>query len=106
MFSADAVYTDAALHAQILGRLAIERYLARALGSVPYGKGAMLAHVVGGDQGGGYEWRLDASLPIKRGNTSLALDANGKITQLTVIYDSGLLSDAQYHMLVDLSAEQ
>ena len=40
--------------------LAIERYLSRDAGPVPYGKGAALAHVVGSDQGGGYEWRADA----------------------------------------------
>ncbi len=105
MFSYDAALEDMALHAQILGRLAIERYLARALGSVPYGKGAALAHVVGSDQGGGYEWKPAASFPMKRGNTALALDADGKITRLTVVYDSGLLPDAQYHALVALSAE-
>ena len=105
LFSYDAVYEDMALHAQILGRLAIERYLARALGAVPYGKGAALAHVVGGDQGGGYEWRAAAAFPIRRGNTALELDADGKIARLTAVYDSGLLPDAQYHAMVDLSAE-
>ncbi len=105
MFSYDAVYEDMALHAQILGRLAIERYLARALGAVPYGKGAALAHVVGGDQGGGYEWTPAGSFAMKRGNTALALDRDGKIERLTVVYDSGLLPDASYHALVGLSAE-
>jgi hypothetical protein len=105
MFSYDAVYEDMALHAQILGRLAIERYLTHALGAVPYGKGATLAHVVGSDQGGGYEWKPAASFAMKRGNTALALDKEGKITRLTVVYDSGLLPDAQYHALVGLSAE-
>jgi hypothetical protein len=105
MFSNDAVYEDMALHSQILGRLAIERYLTRALPSVPYGKGAQLAHTVGGAAGGGFEWRAAASFPMRRGNTALALDADGRITRLTVVYDSGLLPDAQYHALVLLSAE-
>ena len=105
MFSNDAVYNDMALHAQILGRAAIGRYLTRALAAVPYGKGAALAHVVGGDQGGGYEWRADASFPMKRGNTEIELDRDGKISRLAVVYDSGLLPDAQYHALVALSAE-
>jgi hypothetical protein len=105
MFSYDAAYEDMALHAQILGRFAIERYLTRALGALPYGKGAALAHVVGSDQGGGYEWKPAASFAMKRGNTALALDKDGKITRLTVVYDSALLPDTQYHALVGLSAE-
>ena len=105
MFAYDAVYEDMALHAQILGRLAIERYLMRALGSMPYGKGAALAHVVGSDQGGGYEWRADVSFPMKRGNTALELDKDGHIARLAVVYDSGLLPDAQYRALVTLAAE-
>jgi hypothetical protein len=105
MFAYDAAFEDMALHAQILGRLAIERYLARALASVPYGKGAALAHVVGSDQGGGYEWRADASFPLKRGNTAIELDKDGKISRLTIVYDSGLLPDAQYHALIALAAD-
>ncbi|HEY5210761.1 MAG TPA: hypothetical protein VIJ42_15090 [Stellaceae bacterium] len=105
MFSNDAVFDDMALHAQILGRRAIERYLARALVALPYGKGATLAHTVGSDQGGGYEWRPDDSFPLKRGNTALALDSDGRITRLTTVYDSSLLPDAQYHALVLLSGE-
>ncbi len=104
-FSYDAVFEDMALHAQILGRLAIERYLMRALASVPYGKGAVLAHVVGSDQGGGYEWRPAASFPMKRGNVALALDKDGTISRFTVVYDSGLLPDDQYHALVALAAD-
>jgi hypothetical protein len=105
MFSNDAVYEDMALHTQILGRLAIQRYLARALGRLPYGKDAVLAHVVGSDQGGGYEWRPAASFPMRRGNTALTLDADGAITRITVVYDSSLIADDDYHALVALSAE-
>jgi hypothetical protein len=105
MFSYDGVFEDMALHTQILGRLAIERYLSRALGSVPYGTGAALAHVVGNDLGGGYEWRAAASWPLKRGNTALALDKDGKISRLTIVYDSGLLPDAQYRALIALAAD-
>jgi len=105
MFAYDAAFEDMALHAQILGRLAIERYLTRALGAVPYGKGATLAHVVGSDQGGGYEWRADAAWPLKRGNTALVLDKDGKISRLTVVYDSGLLPDDKYHALIGLAAD-
>jgi len=106
LFSPDSVYEDMALHAQILGRLAIQRYLTRALPNVPYGVGASLAHVEGGDQGGGYEWHAAPSAsPMRRGHTAIELDDAGQITRLTVIYDSSLFSDSVYDALVALSAE-
>ncbi len=43
---------------------------------------------------------------MKRGNTALALDKAGRITRLTTVYDSSLLSDADYQSLVSLSAEK
>ena len=106
MFSPDAVYEDMALHSQILGRLAIQRYLSRALSKVPYGPGASVAHVVGADAGGGYEWHAGQGFPQRRGNTALELDPSGKITRLTVVYDSSLFPDADYRELVALSAEK
>ena len=105
LFSPDATYEDMALHAQILGRPAIKRYLGRALARAPYGPGAALAHVVGSDLGGGYEWKAAPSFPMKRGNTALALDAQGQITRLTVVYDSSLLSDGDYHAMAQLALE-
>jgi hypothetical protein len=104
-FSNDAVFEDMALHTQIHGRLAIERYLYRALGKVPYGGTASVAHVVGGDLGGGYEWHAAQGFPQRRGNTAIELDNQGKVTRLTVIYDAGLFPDERYHQLVQLAAE-
>ena len=108
MFSNDAVFEDMALHTQILGRPAIARYLTRALPSLPYGTGSVLAHVVGSDEGGGYEWLASqpASAPLKRGNTALELDATGKISRFTVIYDSNQFPLTTYQLLVGLAAEQ
>ena len=57
LFSNDAGYEDMTLRAQILGRLAIERYLVRALVKLPAGGGSSLRHGVGGNMGGGYEWQ-------------------------------------------------
>jgi hypothetical protein len=105
LFSMDAVYEDMALHSQVLGRLAIQRYLTRTLGKTPYGGSASVAHVVGGDLGGGYEWRAAQGFTNKRGNTAIELDKQGQITRLTVVYDSGLFSDDAYRQLVQLSAE-
>jgi hypothetical protein len=105
-FSNDAVFEDMALHTQILGRLAIERYLGRVLGKVPYGGAtASVAHVVGGDLGGGYEWHAAQGFPQRRGNTAIELDKQGKISRLTVVYDSGLFADGAYRQLVGLAAE-
>jgi len=101
----DAVYEDMALHTQVLGRLQIERYLARALSKVPYGGSASVAHVVGGDLGGGYEWHAAQGFPQRRGNTAIELDKQGKISRLTVVYDSGLFADDAYRALVALAGE-
>jgi hypothetical protein len=105
LFSLDATYEDMAMHSQILGRLAIQRYLTRFLPKAPYGPGASVAHVVGSDLGGGYEWKAAPSFPMRRGNTAIALDEHGLITRLTVVYDSSLFSDADYHAMAALSAE-
>ncbi len=104
-FSNDAVFEDMALHTQLLGRLAIARYLDRALGKVPYGGSASVAHVVGGDLGGGFEWQAAEGFPQRRGNTALEFDKQGRISRLTVVYDSGLFTDAAYRQLVQLAAE-
>jgi hypothetical protein len=56
LFTNDAVYLDRALRVRILGKQAIGKYLARVLATTPYGKGSKLMHVVGSDQGGGFEW--------------------------------------------------
>lgn len=106
LFTPDAVYEDMALHTQILGRLAIARYLSRALGRVPYGKGSTMVHVVGNDQGGGYEWRPDPAFPMRRGIIALALDEHGQIMHFTTAYDSSLFDDPTYQTLVLLAAEQ
>ena len=74
---------------------------------LPYGVGASLAHVVGSDQGGGFEWHAAPSVaPLQRGNTAIELDDHAGITRFTTIYDSYQFSDAQYQSLVLLGAEQ
>ena len=96
-----------ALHTRVEGQLQIQRYLTRGLTTLPYGPTASLVHVVGSDQGGGYEWHAAMNaLPLLRGNTALELDDNGKITRFTTIYDSFQFSDAAYQTLVKLAAEQ
>jgi limonene-1,2-epoxide hydrolase/ketosteroid isomerase-like protein len=107
MFTPDAVFEDMALHTRVEGQLQIQRYLTRGLSLLPYGTGAAVAHVVGSRQGGGYEWTASVSAsPLRRGNTAIELDAAGKISRFTVIWDSKELPDATYHTLVSLAAEQ
>jgi hypothetical protein len=42
---------------------------------------------------------------MRRGHTCIELDETGKISRLTAIYDSSLLSYAAYTSLVGLAAE-
>lgn len=106
LFTPDAVYEDMALHTRVEGQLQIQRYLTRGLGLLPYGVGASVAHVVGSDRGGGYEWHAsDSAAPLLRGNAAIELDRSGKITRFTVIYDSYQFTTDKYHSLVMLGGE-
>jgi ketosteroid isomerase-like protein len=104
MFSYDAVYEDMALRARVAGLAAIERYLGRTLAKLPYGVGAAVRHVVGSDQGGGYEWTAPGA--VKRGIIALELGPDGKITRLRATWDNAMMSDAELKNLVLLSVEQ
>lgn len=107
LFSSDAVYEDMTLRTQIIGRLAIERYLGRALTKLPAGAGSSLLHVVGGDAGGGFEWqtapRYRASL--RRGATAIELDPEGKVSRLTTVWDGAMLPLDEVKGLAVLSIE-
>lgn len=91
LFSYDGVFEDMALRAQVRGRAAITRCLRRALPGLPYAK-ASIRHVVGANQGGGYEWQTDGH-PVPRGAAAIALSPDGEITKLTVVWDGSLLDD-------------
>jgi hypothetical protein len=106
LMSADVVHEDMAAHTRIRGQLQAQRYYTRALGQLPYGPGAALVHAEGSSQGGGFEWSAAAdAAPMRRGHTCIELDQAGKISRLTVIYDSSLLSNAAYQSLAGLAAE-
>jgi ketosteroid isomerase-like protein len=105
LFSNDAVYLDRALRARILGKQAIGKYLARVLTTVPYGKGAKLRHVVGSDQGGGFEWTNDGA-SVKRGVVAIDLNKAGQIEFLDMTWDNGVMSDDDLKALVLLSVEK
>jgi hypothetical protein len=106
LMSADVVHEDMAAHTRIRGRLQAQRYYTRALGQLPYGPGAALVHAEGSGQGGGYEWSAaPGATPMRRGHTCLELDKAGKISRLTAIYDSNLLTYTAYQSIVTLAAE-
>ena len=106
LMSYDVVHEDMAAHTRVRGALQAQRYYTRALRQLPYGPGATLVHAEGSRQGGGYEWSAaPAAAPMRRGHTCVELDKTGKISRLTAIYDSSLLSHAAYQSLVGLAAE-
>jgi hypothetical protein len=107
LFSSDAVYEDMTLRAQVLGQLAIERYLGRALAKLPAGAGSSLLHVVGGDMGGGYEWQAAPAYraSVRRGISGITLDQDAKITRLTTVWDGAAIPDADIKALSLLSLD-
>ena len=105
LFSYDATFEDMTLRTTVQGQAAITRYLQRALPDLPYGPGTSVRHVVGSDQGGGYEWKADGKA-VPRGATALELDKNGKITRLTAVWDGSLLSDEAMASLTALSIDK
>lgn len=104
-FSEDASLEDMTLRTRIRGRLAIGRYLERAGGSLPYGHGATVRRIHGGDLGGGYEW-IHENHAVPRGICALALDPDGQICAATAVWDGTLVRDDEYVALVDLSRER
>jgi limonene-1,2-epoxide hydrolase len=106
LMSVDVVHEDMAAHTRVRGQFQAQRYYTRALGQLPYGPGAGLVHAEGSSQGGGYEWSAapDAA-PMRRGHTCIELNQAGKISRLTAIYDSSLLSYSAYQSLAGLAAE-
>ena len=107
LFTGDAVYGDMTLHTQVLGRLAIERYLGRSFDKLPAGTGSSIVHVVGGDMGDGFEWQSAPAYrtTVRRGITAIALDPEGKVSRLTTVWDGAMLPLDEVTTLVALSIE-
>jgi ketosteroid isomerase-like protein len=90
----DVVFADMALRTQVIGRIETARYLERVLRRAPYGRGSTLRHIVGGRDGGGFEWTAAAGADRLPGITALELDSEGLITSITSVYDSRQLDPA------------
>jgi hypothetical protein len=104
LFAPDAVLTDLTLHTTVVGRQSITSYLARALPTLPYGRGARVRHIVGGPAGGGYEW-TNTHGPVPRGVTAIKLNSKGQIVQLTSIWDGSLVTPACLTQEMSLTIE-
>jgi hypothetical protein len=99
----DATLEDFALRTGIRGRAAVARYLQRSSGRLPY-QGAVVRHVVGNEQGGGFEWTVEGG-EVPRGVAALALDGDGRITSLSLCWDGALLDDSRIATLTALAVE-
>ena len=104
LFSYDGVFEDRSLNTSIVGFPAITRYLARVNHTSPVGRGVQLGHVVGGEAGGGFEWASSSS-PVRTGAAALSINAEGKITRVSIVYDSRNLSAARRSELAALTLE-
>ena len=80
----DVVIEDMTLRARVLGAIEGEAYLERVLESVPYGRGSVLRHVVGGRHGGAFEWTAEDG---PAGITAVEMADDGLITRITSVYD-------------------
>jgi hypothetical protein len=94
LFDENGVLEDLTLHTAVAGPQSIAGYLKRASSSLPYGHGARVRHIVGGNAGGAYEW-TNSRGPVPRGVSALQLNATGKIVLLSSIWD-GSLVDASW----------
>jgi 3-(3-hydroxy-phenyl)propionate hydroxylase len=99
----DVTLEDFALRTRVRGRAAVARYLRRASGRLPY-QGATVTHVVGSARGGGFEWTAQDSA-VPRGAAALALDGDGRITELTLCWDGSLIDDDEILRLSALAVE-
>ncbi|MFI9772509.1 bifunctional 3-(3-hydroxy-phenyl)propionate/3-hydroxycinnamic acid hydroxylase [Streptomyces sp. NPDC052415] len=103
VFAYDATLEDFALRTQLRGRAAILRYLGRASGRLPY-QGATVRHIVGNEQGGGFEWTAEAGV-VPRGAAALTLNSEGQITSLSIVWDGSLMADDEILTLAALAVE-
>jgi hypothetical protein len=108
LFAYDGVFEDMTLHSQLQGVPALKKFLSRAITKLPYGAGASApVHIVGSNQGGGYEWRPAESFgpALKGGIVALELDHAGRISRFTTVWDGSTISNAKMSELMQLLIE-
>jgi hypothetical protein len=96
----DIILEDMTLRARLVGRIETAAYLRRILGSVPYGEGSTLRHVVGGHHGGAFEWTAGGAHDGLVGITAVELDTDGLVTRITSVYDGRRLTPEQKLSLI------
>lgn len=92
LFDENGILEDLTLHTAVAGPQSIAGYLQRAVSSLPYGEGARVRHIVGGNPGGAYEW-TNSRGTVPRGVSALELNAKGRIVRLSSIWDGSLVDD-------------
>jgi limonene-1,2-epoxide hydrolase len=103
LFSYDGIFEDLALNTHVQGRNGIARFLDRVVDLAPFGRTILPGHIVGGDLGGGFEWGVAGSHPVRNGSSLIELDSDGFITRASFTYDSRNLSEADRGRLSALS---
>jgi hypothetical protein len=98
-FSPDVAFEDLTLRIRLHGRPAVTAALTRGLTSLPYGRGLVVRHSTGGTRGGALEW-VSAAGPVPHGVTAVGLDEQGRVAELTSIWDGSLVPDGEHLALI------
>lgn len=86
VLTADVEFYDHTLDRYLAGKARVGAYLKRENPLLPYGRGAVVRHVLGG----GFEWTSRAGL---RGVSAVELDATGRILRIDSIWDGAAVND-------------
>lgn len=100
-FAPDGVYEDRTLGLRLAGRHSIESGLAPIVNRLPNGAGSTPHHLVGNDNGGGFDWVAahDHAQTVNRGLTALTL-RQGEIVELVNLWDASGLTDKEYDTIL------
>lgn len=86
VLTADVEFYDHTLNRYLAGAARVGSYLRRGHSVLPYGRGAVVRHVLGG----GFEWTSRDGI---RGVSAVELDASGRIVRLDSIWDGVAAGD-------------
>jgi ketosteroid isomerase-like protein len=97
----DVVLEDVARGVLVVTRNAVAAHVARWSAVLPYGRGARETNIVGGADGGAWEWTASPAFaePVGAGVTAVRLAPDGRIAELVFGWDISRLSPRQYSEL-------
>jgi ketosteroid isomerase-like protein len=101
LFAPDALLEDQTLHLAFHGRIAVERFLGRAMEDLPWAIGTRVRHITGAHHAGAYEWAGADRVP--GGVIVLELDGESRIAALTSVWDGSRITDDELADMVSLS---